>query len=137
MAGLSISDVIVTRWVQPQGAQLASAVFCAACIAATLTVASLKSMNSWGVGNVAFELVKSYFPWGVPAFTRVVKFVAAPITVVHVGECFWMASKLRMYGVQGNVWWQWMASNLIEGFYAHKRLGNEVARVKAAGKKDH
>lgn len=90
-------------------------------------------------GNVVYENVLRWFPFGGAAGYMKAANFAGPFTLVlHGGETFLLDRlRLRKHGVKrgSKVWWFWMGSCVVEGFACFQRIDGTVARKKAEAEK--
>ncbi|KAK8200352.1 hypothetical protein IWZ00DRAFT_42528 [Phyllosticta capitalensis] len=116
--GLGRSDVSVKKYTRPRG--LHAFVFTVCLLSFILVSRRANALP----GSFIYDNVLGHAP-GFAAFVATMQPIVLWFLVVcHGVECFILARKLKKYNVPflGGVWWQWMASCVIEGFGTLQRV---------------
>lgn len=124
--GLGISSTKITTYLPPS-----SAVHIIVFGLCGFTLFSFVFYKLIVPGTTFYDVFLSFFPGGPETFKSIVRKIALPVTLIHVGESLLLErTRLRKYNVQRGsaVWWKWMASCMVEGFGTFQRIDVEVKR---------
>lgn len=123
-----ISDVEITSYVPPQGADCLSFggllfYFCSA--------ASLPLITP---GSALWNVLAVVFPGGPVWFRWIVRTIFVPVVLLHLFEAIMFdLRRMQRHGVQrfSGTWWLWELSCFIEGLTAWWRIDGIIARKKS------
>ncbi|KAF7532404.1 hypothetical protein G7054_g7981 [Neopestalotiopsis clavispora] len=115
---LNLSDIRVTSYAPPQGFD------CVVFFGVVLYFICAAALPLVQPGTPAWEALDAFFPYGAFGFRWLVKAIFVPVFVLHVTECWWMATtRLEKHRVApGKVWWLWTASPFFDGVMSFRRF---------------
>ncbi|EKG10996.1 protein of unknown function DUF2470 [Macrophomina phaseolina MS6] len=119
LAGLGRSDITVKQYTRPRGAHAVVFTVCA------LTYVLVSRRANAQPGSFIYDHVLSYSPGFASFVAQVQPLVLAFLVGIHALETAILARRLQRHNVSAfsRLWWQWIASCLIEGFGSLERFG--------------
>ncbi|KAI0163020.1 putative integral membrane protein [Pestalotiopsis sp. NC0098] len=128
LAKLGLSDIRVDTYAPPAGFD------CVVFFGVVLYYFCAATLPLVQSGTAAWDLLDAFFPYGASGFRWLVKAIFVPVILLHVTECWWMAStRLEKHRVApGKVWWLWAVSPFFDGVCSFNRFDSlvEVERKK-------
>jgi len=122
----ALEPVAIGMWTRPRGQDL----LVASMVSFYFLCFGLVQGGYVEPGSDAWRgLDEAKFPWGAWGFVTLVNLIFIPVLVIHVTEVWYFdRTRLSRHGIRrgSRLWWQWTASNFLEGYCAFIRFDGLV-----------